>query len=61
MAERVVSELLQVHGANGYQQGHPLEYLYRLVRGRRIAGGTTEIQRNLIASQIKEDGVGNLV
>jgi alkylation response protein AidB-like acyl-CoA dehydrogenase len=56
VAEEVVSEALQVHGARGYQQDHPLEYLYRLARGRRIAGGTTEIQRNLIASQVKRHG-----
>ncbi len=57
LAEEVASESLQVHGANGYQQGHPLEYLYRFARGRRIAGGTTEIQKNLIARQLKKNGV----
>lgn len=31
--ENVTSEALQIHGANGYQNGHPLEYLYRLARG----------------------------
>lgn len=56
MVEDVVSESLQVHGANGYQRGHPLEYLYRLARGRRIAAGTDEIQKNQIASVLKEDG-----
>ncbi|QLG61751.1 acyl-CoA dehydrogenase family protein [Halorarum salinum] len=56
-AERVISEALQLFGARGYQQGHPLEYLYRLTRGRRIAAGTDEIQRNTIAKVLKEDGV----
>jgi alkylation response protein AidB-like acyl-CoA dehydrogenase len=55
--ERVVSEALQVHGANGYQQGHPLEYLYRLARGRRIAAGTDEIMKNNIADVVFEDGL----
>lgn len=57
MVERVVSEALQIHGANGYQQGHPLEYLYRLARGRRLAAGTDEIQKNTIADAIKSDGL----
>lgn len=61
MAERVVSEALQIHGANGYQKGHSLEYLYRLQRGYRIAGGTDEIQKNTIANMLKENGVPELV
>ncbi len=55
--ERVTSEALQIHGANGYQQGHPLEYLYRLARGRRIAAGTDEIMKNNIADVLLEEGV----
>ena len=58
--ERVVSEALQVFGANGYQQGHPLEYLYRMARGRRIAAGTDEIQKNQIARVLKRDGFPSL-
>jgi len=57
MVERVVSEALQIHGANGYQRGHPLEYLYRLARGRRLAAGTDEIQKNQIADVLKSDGI----
>lgn len=60
MAERVVSEALQIHGANGYQQGHPLEYLHRFVRGFRIAGGTDEIMKNTIAKMLKEDGIPSI-
>ena len=55
--ERVVSEALQIHGANGYQQGHPLEYLYRMARGRRIAAGTDEIMKNNIADVVFKDGL----
>lgn len=61
MAENVVSEALQIHGANGYQQGHPLEYLYRFARGRRLAAGTDEIQKNQIAGALKRDGLPSLV
>lgn len=57
IAEQVVSEALQIHGANGYQQGHVQEYLYRFVRGYRIAAGTDEIHKNTIASLLERDGV----
>lgn len=57
MVESVVSEALQVHGSNGYQQGHPLEYLYRMQRGRRIAAGTDEIQKNQIADVLQDGGL----
>ncbi|SEH17271.1 Acyl-CoA dehydrogenase [Natronorubrum sediminis] len=60
-AETVISESLQICGANGYQQGHPLEYLYRLQRGWRFAGGTDEIQQNTIARWLKRDGVPSLL
>jgi alkylation response protein AidB-like acyl-CoA dehydrogenase len=56
-AERVVSDCLQVFGATGYQQGHPLEFLHRLARGRRIAAGTDEIMRENIADEVF-DGSG---
>jgi alkylation response protein AidB-like acyl-CoA dehydrogenase len=59
--EKVVSEALQIHGANGYQQGHPLEYLYRLARGRRLAAGSDEIQKNQIADALQEDGLPPLM
>jgi alkylation response protein AidB-like acyl-CoA dehydrogenase len=56
----VVDEALQIHGANGYQQGHDLEYLYRLARGFPIAGGTDEIQKNSIATFLEREGVPRL-
>ena len=55
-AEQIVSEALQIHGANGYQRGHPIEYLYRFVRGFRIGAGTDEIQKNQIAATLKRQG-----
>ncbi|WP_254273968.1 acyl-CoA dehydrogenase family protein [Haloarcula marina] len=57
MVESVVSEAVQIVGARAYQQGHPLEHLYRLARGRRIAAGTDEMQLNTIARALKEDGL----
>ena len=41
-------------------RGHPLEYLYRLVRGMRIGGGTDEMQRNTIARIVKRRGIPHL-
>jgi alkylation response protein AidB-like acyl-CoA dehydrogenase len=53
----VIDQALQIHGANGYMKEHPLEYLYRWVRGWKIAGGTVEIHRNTIAGQLKKYGL----
>jgi alkylation response protein AidB-like acyl-CoA dehydrogenase len=53
VAQEVIDESLQIHGGNGYQQGHPLEHLYKLNRGYRIGGGTDEIQRNTIARMLQ--------
>jgi alkylation response protein AidB-like acyl-CoA dehydrogenase len=61
ISETVISEALQICGANGYQQGHPLEYLYRLQRGWRLAGGTDEIQKNTIARWLKREGVPTIL
>ncbi|MFB6310350.1 MAG: acyl-CoA dehydrogenase family protein [Salinirussus sp.] len=55
--ERIVSEALQVFGANGYQQGHPLEYLHRFNRSRRIGHGTDEILKNGIADAVFDSGL----
>lgn len=52
-----VDEALQVLGATGYSKSSPLEYLYRWVRGWRIAGGTVEVQRNAIATELKKHGL----
>ena len=61
VAVDVANEALQIHGANGYQQGHPLESLYRRARGRRLAAGTDEIQKNQIAAELKKNGIPDLV
>ena len=53
----VVDEALQIHGAMGYMKESPIEYLYRLVRGWKIAGGTVEVQQNMIARDLKKYGL----
>ena len=60
MVEEVVSEALQTFGSTGYQREHPLEYLYRLQRGRRIAAGTDEVMKNNIADEVFENGLTNI-
>jgi alkylation response protein AidB-like acyl-CoA dehydrogenase len=60
MVEEVVSEALQTFGSTGYQQEHPLEYLYRLQRGRRIAAGTDEVMKGNIADEIFENGLTSI-
>lgn len=57
MVEHVASESLQIHGANGYQQGEAMERLYRLARSHRLAGGTDEIMKNQIARELLENGI----
>jgi alkylation response protein AidB-like acyl-CoA dehydrogenase len=57
VGQEVVDEALQIHGAMGYSKESPIEYLYRLVRGWKIAGGTVETQRNGIAEQLKKYGL----
>lgn len=48
----VADEALQIFGAYGYSTEYPVEYIFRRVRGWRIAGGTTEILRNRIAKNV---------
>jgi alkylation response protein AidB-like acyl-CoA dehydrogenase len=60
VAQKIIDEALQIHGAQGYQQGSPVEYLYRVVRRWRMAGGTDEIQRNNIAKVLKKHGMSAL-
>jgi alkylation response protein AidB-like acyl-CoA dehydrogenase len=49
MVGRVVDRAVQVFGGIGYTRGHTVERLYRLARVMRIAGGSSEIQRMIIA------------
>jgi acyl-CoA dehydrogenase len=49
MVAHVVDRAIQLTGGAAVVEGHPLERLYREVRGWRIAEGTTEILRLSIA------------
>ncbi len=50
MVGRVVDRAVQIHGGMGYMRDSTVERLYRLARVLRIAGGSSEIQRMIIAS-----------
>ena len=58
MAGKVVDSALQILGGRGYMRENPVERLYRDVRVDRIWEGTSEIQRVIIAGQIKKRGMG---
>jgi alkylation response protein AidB-like acyl-CoA dehydrogenase len=49
MVGRVVDRAVQIFGGAGYMRGNEVERLYRLARVLRIAGGSSEIQRMIIA------------
>lgn len=48
----VTSQALQVFGGYGYRVDFPLEYRLRIARGQSIAGGSVEMQRNLIGTYV---------
>lgn len=47
---QVTSEAMQLFGGYGYRSDFPLEYRFRVARGQSFAGGTTEVQRNMISN-----------
>ena len=49
MCDRVADRILQVHGGMGYMKELPVERIYRIARLLRLGGGTSEIQRRLVA------------
>ncbi len=55
MAERVVSDAIQIHGGYGYLADFPVERIYRDVRVCQIYEGTSDIQRLLIAREIAKE------
>ena len=49
MANKVASDALQVLGAQGYMEDHPLERHYRDARQLMIVEGTSQVQRVVIS------------
>jgi len=58
MAGRVIDKAVQILGGRGYMRENPVERLYRDIRVDRIWEGTSEIQRVVVAGQIKKRGMG---
>lgn len=56
MAGRVIDKAVQILGGRGYMRENPLERLYRDIRVDRIWEGTSEIQRLVVAGQVKKRG-----
>ncbi|MFJ5769507.1 acyl-CoA dehydrogenase family protein [Psychrobacillus sp. NPDC093180] len=52
---KVADSALQVHGGLGYMKDYPIERFFRDARITRIYEGTSEIQRNIIASELNRE------
>jgi alkylation response protein AidB-like acyl-CoA dehydrogenase len=57
-AGRVVDRAVQIHGGRGYLREHPVERLWRELRVDRIWEGTSEIQRVVVANELRKRGSG---
>ncbi len=57
MAGRVIDKAVQILGGRGYMRENPVERLYRDIRVDRIWEGTSEIQRLVVAGQIRKRGL----
>ena len=53
IAEQVCSSAVQIHGGYGYLEDYPVERYYRDARITQIYEGSSEIQRMLIARELK--------
>jgi acyl-CoA dehydrogenase len=60
-AGRVVDRALQIHGGRGYMRENPCERLYRDLRVDRIWEGTSEIQRVIVANEVRKRGLDGLL
>jgi alkylation response protein AidB-like acyl-CoA dehydrogenase len=52
MVQYVTNEAMQVHGGYGLTREYGLEWLHRVTRHQTVAGGTSEIHRSMIASDV---------
>ncbi|GMA49810.1 acyl-CoA dehydrogenase [Alicyclobacillus contaminans] len=52
---RIADKAVQIHGGVGYIAEYPIERFYRDARITRIYEGTSEIQKNIIAAQLKKE------
>ncbi|MGG1662686.1 acyl-CoA dehydrogenase family protein [Brevibacillus sp. NRS-1366] len=52
---RVADLAVQIHGGIGYMRDYPIERFYRDARITKIYEGTTQIQKNIIAAELKRE------
>lgn len=52
---RVADKAVQIHGGNGYMREYEVERYYRDARITKIYEGTSQIQKNIIAAQLKKE------
>jgi alkylation response protein AidB-like acyl-CoA dehydrogenase len=57
VAVDVADEAVQVHGGAGFVNDHDVERLYRDAKITQIYEGTTEIQKNIIARELLDEGM----
>ncbi|ELZ43618.1 acyl-CoA dehydrogenase domain protein [Halorubrum saccharovorum DSM 1137] len=57
VAVDVADEAVQVHGGAGFVNDHDVERLYRDAKITQIYEGTTEIQKNIIARELLDEGI----
>jgi alkylation response protein AidB-like acyl-CoA dehydrogenase len=57
-AGRIADRAVQIHGGRGYMREQPVERLWRELRVDRIWEGTSEIQRLVIANELRKRGPG---
>jgi len=53
MAQQVIDQAVQIHGAEGVRSGSTVEGLYREIRALRIYEGATDVQKIIIAKQLQ--------
>jgi acyl-CoA dehydrogenase len=46
---------VQIHGGIGYMKDYPIERFYRDARITKIYEGTSQIQKNIIASELDRE------
>ena len=61
MAGRVADRAVQIFGGRGYMRENPCERLYRDLRVDRIWEGTSEIQRLIVANELRKRGLDGLL
>ena len=61
MANRIADRAVQIFGGRGFMRENVAERFYRELRVDRIWEGTSEIQRIIIADQLRKRGPGPLI